>query len=90
MADLTAYYLQQLRVDGWTVAAHYDYYLEGVPHTFWLFTKVYNGVLIAAKGEAKTDEVALREIRAKTLAVTKYLHGRGITAGTYRLPKDDL
>lgn len=41
------------------VAVHNDYRLGGVLHTFWLFTK---GDL-AAKGEGKTDLVALDKVR---------------------------
>lgn len=50
--------LKRLRDDGWTVAVHNDYRLNGEPHTFWLFTK--NGR--AVKGEGSTDEEALAEI----------------------------
>lgn len=30
--------LSRLRGLGWVVAAHNDYFLSGVLHTFWLFT----------------------------------------------------
>lgn len=50
-----------LREEGWTVAAHNDYRLNGVPHTFWLMAKGDRCV----KGEDKTDAEALNEIREK-------------------------
>ena len=49
--------LNDLRSRGWLVAVHNDYMLNGVPHTFWLFTK--NGVCI--KGEGASDAEALAE-----------------------------
>ncbi len=47
-----------LRELGWSVAVHNDYRLEGVPHTFWLFTMGDRCV----KGEGRTDEDALRAV----------------------------
>ena len=49
-----------LRALGWTVAVHNDYRLDGVAHTFWLFTKGGQAV----KGEGRTDAEALNQIRA--------------------------
>ena len=49
---------RKLRVDGWSVAVHNDYRLNGEPHTFWLWTHP-NGRWI--KGEGKTDAEALSE-----------------------------
>lgn len=48
--------LEKLRRDGWMVAAHNDYHLDGIFHTFWLFTHT-NGHFL--KGEGETDEEAL-------------------------------
>jgi hypothetical protein len=53
--------LATLRAKGWTVAVHNDYRLDGVAHTFWLFTK--NGA--ALKGEGLTDHDALAEVLAR-------------------------
>jgi len=50
-----------IRAKGWAVAVHNDYNLDGVPHTFWLFTKG----LLAVKGEGLTDEEALDQVRAQ-------------------------
>jgi hypothetical protein len=48
-----------LRAQGWSVAVHNDYRLDGEAHTFWLLTK--NGR--AVKGEGHTDADALNQIR---------------------------
>lgn len=53
-----------LRADGWTVAAHNDYRLKGESHTFWLLTR--GGRCI--KGEGHTDTEALNHIRAALAA----------------------
>ncbi len=47
--------LNELRTLGWTVAIHNDYAIDGVHHTFYLFTKGNHFV----KGEAQTDLEAL-------------------------------
>ncbi len=52
-----------LRAEGWAVAVHNDYRLNGQPHTFWLFTK--NGRCV--KGEGRTDDEALNACRAEVL-----------------------
>lgn len=49
--------LQRLRSDGWSVAVHNDYRLNGEAKTFWLFTHA-SGRWI--KGEGATDDEALR------------------------------
>lgn len=49
-----------LRAEGWTVAVHNDYRLNGVPHTFWLLTHP-DGRYV--KGEGRTDAEALTAIR---------------------------
>ena len=54
-----------IRELGWSVAVHNDYRLAGVAHTFWLFTNGGNCV----KGEGKTDEEALNQVRAALAAV---------------------
>ncbi len=50
--------LARLRDDGWMVAVHNDYRLDGERKTFWLFTKS-NGTYI--KGEGETDLAAIME-----------------------------
>lgn len=49
-----------IRALGWAVAVHNDYKLNGVKHTFWLFTKGDRNV----KGEGLTDAEALNEVRS--------------------------
>jgi hypothetical protein len=49
--------LRALRSDGWIVAVHNDYRLNGEAHTFWLFTHPSGRWL---KGEGRTDGIALR------------------------------
>lgn len=48
--------LESMRADGWTVAVHNDYRLNGAFHTFYLFTHP-SGVW--AKGEGKSDREAI-------------------------------
>lgn len=48
-----------IRALGWMVAVHNDYRLDGMFHTFWLFTK--NGR--AVKGEGTSDAEALNQVR---------------------------
>jgi hypothetical protein len=48
------------------VAVHNDYWLNGKFMTFWLFTHP-TGVFV--KGEAETDEEALRECERKATAI---------------------
>jgi len=50
--------LSDLRRNGWRVAVHNDYTLNGSDRTFWLLTHP-NGVYI--KGEGPTDMDALME-----------------------------
>jgi hypothetical protein len=57
--------LKKLRDDGWTVASHNDYRLNGESFTFWLFTNMRTGRFV--QGEAKTDEEALQNIRIELL-----------------------
>ena len=52
-----------LRYQGFKVAVHNDYILNGEEYTFWLMTKKYNNVILAFRGEGKTDEEALNQIR---------------------------
>jgi len=52
-----------LRQNGWAVAIHNDYRLDGEQHTFWLFTNNEGNYL---KGEGKTDAEALNQIRELT------------------------
>lgn len=44
------------RRDGWSVAIHNDYRLQGKAHTFWLVTHPCG---LWAKGEGRTDDDAL-------------------------------
>ncbi|BCH33166.1 hypothetical protein MesoLjLc_50960 [Mesorhizobium sp. L-8-10] len=53
-----------IRALGYAVAVHNDYRINGVAHTFWLFTK--DGKAI--KGEGLTDADALNQIRAMLAA----------------------
>ena len=55
-----------LRAAGWTVAAHNDHNLHGVPYTIWIFTKDGRSV----KGEGVTDNEALLQV-APTIANQK-------------------
>jgi hypothetical protein len=53
-----------LRARGWVVAVHNDYHLQGVPYTFWLFTRrLRSGITVAVKGEGYTDADALDRVR---------------------------
>jgi hypothetical protein len=52
--------LDGLRRDGWRVAVHNDYMLNGQLHTFWGMTRGDRFV----KGEGLTDEEALAEVRS--------------------------
>jgi len=59
--------LDDLRSRGWVVAVHNDYRLDGVLHTFWLFTKGNR----CAKGEGRTDEEALLAVKAAIDAIPR-------------------
>lgn len=50
---------EDIRAEGWDVAVHNDYRLNGEHRTFWLFTKGSRAV----KGEGRTDAEALDEVR---------------------------
>jgi hypothetical protein len=52
-----------LRMQGWSVAVHKDYYKEGVRYTVWLLTRGDRFV----KGEGLTDAVALDHARRAAL-----------------------
>lgn len=56
-----------IRALGWSVAVHNDYRLNGVAHTFWLFTKGDR----ALRGEGLTDAQALNAVRAEIVAKAK-------------------
>lgn len=51
--------LEDLRANGWMVAVHNDYRLDGSLMTFWLFTHECGAFL---KSEGETDLVALQTI----------------------------
>lgn len=57
-----------IRAQGWMVAVHNDYKLNGVDHTFWLFTN-REGKYV--KGEGFTDEEALDKVREQLKAMGK-------------------
>lgn len=58
--------LYHIRADGWTVAVHNDYRLNGRHYTFWLFTKTLPcGVTVAVKGEGQADQQALAAVAAE-------------------------
>lgn len=50
--------LETLRNEGWMVAAHNDYQLNGSKHTFYLFTHQHYGWV---KGEGINDRMALEQ-----------------------------
>lgn len=54
--------LEILRSQGWVVAAHNDYRLNGEMFTFWLFTHPDG---IWCKGEGSTDTEALEGLPAR-------------------------
>jgi hypothetical protein len=58
--------LAAIRADGWAVAVHNDYRLNGEAHTFWGFTKGDRWV----KGEGRTDAEALAVVRTLTAAAS--------------------
>lgn len=58
--------LEIIREAGWSVAVHNDYTLSGERFTFWLFTHP-NGRWV--KGEGRSDEEALEQIRLAIAAL---------------------
>jgi hypothetical protein len=60
--DLSHRWLERFRADGWTVAIHNDYRLNGRTMTFWLLTHEASGRFV--KGEGATDTEALSEAGA--------------------------
>jgi hypothetical protein len=68
MEDLRSRSADDLRREGWTVAVHNDYVLDGEPMTFWLFTHPPSGRFI--KGEGRTDAEALAHVRLALLKLT--------------------
>jgi len=54
--------LSRFRANGWMVAIHNDYKLNGTPMTFWLLTHP-SGRFV--KGEGETDEIAILECQAQ-------------------------
>jgi hypothetical protein len=57
--------LEALRAEGWMVAVHNDYRLNGEAHTFWLFTHPRG---CWAKGEGRTDQEALAQCVSRASA----------------------
>jgi|SRR5208282_1619638 len=70
--------LTTLRMNGWMVAVHNDYMLNGQAMTFWLFTHPKTGRFI--KGEGKTDAEALEQCAAAALRLSLPAHAGGIVA----------
>jgi len=54
-----------IREQGWLVACHYDYELEGEFQTFWMFTK--DGKALVGRGTS--DGEALEEVRQQLLSL---------------------
>jgi len=50
-----------IRLRGWDVAIHNDYRIDGIFHTFWLFTNPVTGKFV--KGEGRADAEALDAVR---------------------------
>lgn len=71
-----------LRRNGWSVAAHNDYRQGGKSFTFWLVTKDGRAV----KGEGLTDIDALNEIRAALVPVPAAREAAAKAAVTVRPP----
>lgn len=67
--------LAHLRAEGWRVAVHNDYMLNGVLHTFWGLTRGASFV----KGEGRTDEEALAEAQGAVEQIAQ----RGATEGEW-------
>lgn len=61
--ELQAGLPDDLRAQGWTVAVHNDYRLDGEAHTFWLLTHEESGSFV--KGEGRTDAEALNRVRSQ-------------------------
>lgn len=86
---------RDLRKKGLEVAVHNDYRVDGTPHTFWLMTWARPGTkeVLAFKGEGRTDEEALDQIRARFAEVTdRHKHAPRCPANHYhgkRAPTGD-
>jgi len=59
--------LDRLRADGWSVAVHNDYRLNGTPMTFWLLTHPSGRYI---KGEGRTDAEALDQCQEQAARLT--------------------
>jgi hypothetical protein len=58
---------EDLRNKGWMVVVHNDYRQNGIPHTFWAFSK---GSIYVC-GEGTSDAQALSHVRARVTALEK-------------------
>lgn len=58
--------VERLRAQGWAVAVHNDYRLNGKPHTFWLLT---NDDGRYVKGEGRTDAEALEQCQISAVSL---------------------
>lgn len=69
--------LEILRLNGWAVAVHNDYRVNGESFTFWLFTHP-QGIWI--KGEGRTDEAALDGLPARAYQLLLSAREKGFIA----------
>jgi hypothetical protein len=61
--DMLEDLLYYIRSREWAVAVHNDYKLDGINHTFWLFThEGTEGTGRFVKGEGQTDTEALHQV----------------------------
>lgn len=67
--------IEAMRRDGWMIAVHNDYRLNGVPHTFYLFTHPCG---VWAKGEGTSDVEAICEASAQAEARKKQAKAAGL------------
>lgn len=71
---MTELYLNWFRAHGWVVAVHNEYRLNGDVHAFWLWTKPLQdgGLMLAAKGEGFTNQIALEQAM---FVVLRHIYG---------------
>jgi hypothetical protein len=60
--------LARMRANGWVVAVHNDYQMDGEFYTFWLFTHP-SGFWV--RGEAKTDEQAIADAQREAIELAR-------------------
>ncbi len=79
-AIFRAYVANDIRADGWIVAAHYDYRVDGDMRTFWLFAHPKTGRFV--KGEGMSDAEALDRVRAALADAPTAECARSVETGT--------